>query len=65
MNTLIQVEGMRCEGCENNIKAALQEIKGVISVNPDHKKKHVIVEHEDADIGNLEKTIAGLDFVVK
>ena len=35
--TIINVKGMVCGGCENRIKNALEEIKGVEKVEADYK----------------------------
>lgn len=43
----IKVEGMVCGGCEKRVKNALEDIKGVKEVLPDHKKGTVVVKAEE------------------
>ncbi|MBQ8179581.1 MAG: heavy-metal-associated domain-containing protein [Candidatus Methanomethylophilaceae archaeon] len=43
--TTLKVEGMMCEGCVGNVRAALQAVPGVTSVDVDLKKGTAKVEH--------------------
>lgn len=42
----LPVEGMTCTGCENNIQFALTSLKGVDSVDADHRAKTVRVDYD-------------------
>jgi len=42
----LPVEGMTCTGCENNIQFALRSLKGVHSVDADHRAKTVHVDYD-------------------
>lgn len=64
MRTTIKVEGMKCEGCENNIKNALGSMDGVKSVEADHMDAIVVVEHEGIDVKRIEDKIVELGFSV-
>ena len=41
--TILNVNGMMCGGCENRVKNAVQNIDGVESVSADHNTGKVIV----------------------
>lgn len=42
-----QVEGMACDGCEQNVIDELSTIEGVSEISPDHSSDKVSVEAED------------------
>ncbi len=42
----LPVQGMTCTGCENNIQFALTSLKGVGSVDADHRSKTVQVDYD-------------------
>jgi len=42
----LPVAGMTCTGCENNIQFALTSLKGVHSVDADHRAKSVQVDYD-------------------
>jgi len=44
----LNVTGMKCGGCESNVKNKLQEIAGVLSVSAKHKDNKVDVEYDTA-----------------
>jgi len=60
----LSVTGMSCNGCEQNVKNALQNVEGVTRVDADHEGDTVEVVAEDsvAD-GDIEAAIedAGYD----
>ena len=64
MRTTINVEGMKCEGCEESIKNALTAMEGVKRVEADHREAIVVVEHEGIDVKRIEDKIAELGFSV-
>lgn len=61
--TVLKVEGMMCEGCENRIKNALSTIDGVKSVKADHKTGIVTVEaDENVAKDTMEEAIVDIGF---
>ena len=63
--TIISVKGMVCGGCENRIKNALEEIKGVEKVEADYKTGIVkILANENIDRKAMEDTIEDIGFEV-
>ncbi len=63
--TTLEVEGMACGGCEENVTDALETLAGVSSVSADHERDRVRVEHDEsrADVGTIAEAIesAGYD----
>lgn len=60
----ISVTGMSCNGCEQNVKNALQNLKGVNRVEADHEADTVeLVAKDDVADDDIEATIenAGYD----
>ena len=47
----LTVIGMKCGGCEANVKAKLNAIDGVLAVNASSKEKKVNVEFDAAKTG--------------
>lgn len=45
--TIINVKGMVCNGCENRVKNAIKNINGVENVVADHNTGKVIVTSND------------------
>ena len=62
----LNVDGMKCGGCETTIKDKLMEIDGVISVAADHKGKKVEVEFESEKVSldTIRSVIEGAGFAV-
>lgn len=48
------VNGMKCGGCENVLKGALEACAGVAAARPSHKDKSVEVEFDPARL-NVEE----------
>ncbi|HLF97675.1 MAG TPA: heavy-metal-associated domain-containing protein [Methylococcaceae bacterium] len=46
----LRVEGMKCGGCENIVRAALEACAGVVAARPSHKDKVVEVEFDPARV---------------
>jgi copper chaperone len=44
--TILDVDGMTCEGCENNVQFALGGINGVTAVDADHEARTVTVDFD-------------------
>lgn len=53
----LAVEGMACDGCEQNVEEALQKIEGVSRVRADHEADSVEVVVSD-DMAHEELTMA-------
>ena len=63
--TIINVKGMVCGGCENRIKNALEEIKGVEKVEADYKTGIVkILANENIDRKAIEDIIEDIGFEI-
>lgn len=63
----LAVTGMKCGGCESNVKTKLNALAGVLSVEALSKENKVDVEF-NADITNVEvisKAIVDAGFVVE
>ena len=61
----LNVEGMHCGGCENRVKAAIREIKGVKNVEANYQTGKVkIVSKKDIDLEEVKSVIERLDFKV-
>lgn len=46
----LNVEGMKCGGCESGVKDALLACDGVASVQASHKDKTVVVDFDPAKV---------------
>ena len=64
MQTTFEVKGMHCEGCENRIKMALQKFPAIRSMEIDHRRDLVAIEHHDADLEAVAMAVARLGFTV-
>lgn len=62
--TIIKVQGMACEGCENRIQNALKNIEGIEKVVANHKEGTVIVKANEIDIDKVKERIEDLGFTV-
>ena len=61
----LDVTGMMCTGCENRIKNALSEIKGIESVEANHKTGKVkITSKKEIDKTKAKEIIERLEFKV-
>jgi copper chaperone CopZ len=64
--TIINVNGMVCNGCENRVKNALKNINGVEDVLADHNTgKVVVTSNEDVLESTMKETIEDIGFEVK
>ncbi len=63
----LDVTGMKCGGCETNVKTRLDAIDGVISVEAMSKEKKVNVEYdaEKTNLDEISKAITDAGFVVE
>lgn len=62
--TIIKVEGMMCEGCENRIQNSLKSIENVEKVIANHKEGIVTVVGENVDIDKVKERIEDIGFKV-
>ncbi len=64
----VQIEGMKCEGCEKHMEEAFMKIEGVKSVKASHTEKKAVVKskngisEEDARkaVESCHKTFLGI-----
>ena len=62
----LKVLGMMCEGCENRVKNALRQIKGVDCVEASHKDSNVkVILKDDIDTNILKEKLEDLGYEVK
>ena len=50
VKTVINVEGMTCEGCESAIQMNLSKIPGVVSVKASHTEKNTVIEYDKSQV---------------
>lgn len=63
---VIKVEGMVCGGCEKRVRNALEDMKGIKTVEADYKKGTVIVIAEDSVLEkDIKEKIEDIGFRVK
>ncbi len=62
----LAVTGMKCSGCETNIKDKLNSLAGVVSVTASSKDKEVTVEFDSnaTNQQSIEDVITGSGFTV-
>jgi len=62
----LDVTGMKCGGCETNVKKKLDTTDGVISVEAKHKENKVDVEFDSAvtNVEAISSVITEAGFVV-
>jgi len=62
----LDVNGMKCGGCETNVKKKLAEMDGVISVEAMNKENKVDVEFdaEKTNVDAISQAITDAGFVV-
>lgn len=64
--TMIKVEGMVCNGCENRVQNALKTIEGVETVVADHTAGTVkVTSKEEVSEKDLKAKIEDIGFEVK
>lgn len=56
MSQTITVEGMSCEGCEQNVEDALEDVSGVTDATADRESETATVEG-DADTDRLVSAV--------
>ena len=65
-SVVLAVDGMKCGGCETNVRAKLEAIEGVLSVKASFKDKEVSVEFdtEQTTLDAIKEAITGAGFTV-
>ena len=64
--TIIKVEGMVCNGCENRVQNALKTIDGIENVVADHNTGTVTVTaNSNVDEKTMKEKIEDIGFEVK
>ena len=60
----LKIDGMTCSGCEQKIKGALEELKGVQNVDADYKTGKLILEYDivETALKNIEPFIEDLGY---
>lgn len=63
----LNVTGMKCGGCENNLTSKLSALAGVLSVKASHLNKQVELEYdpEQTDLDTITDTIEDAGFNVE
>ena len=62
----LKVEGMKCEGCENQIKKVIGEIANIEEVTANHKSGEVTIKASaPLNIDSIKEKINDLSFEVK
>lgn len=54
VEVVLEVDGMTCEGCENAIRAGVQNLEGIRSVESSHQEGWTRVEY-DQNLTSLEE----------
>ena len=64
--TIINVKGMVCGGCENRVKNALGEVRGIEKVEADYKTGIVkVLANDNVEKKTLEDIIEDIGFEVE
>ena len=62
---ILKIDGMMCEGCENRVKNAIENIEGVDKVSADHSTGKVIVTlNKEIDSKIIKDTIEDIGYEV-
>ncbi len=63
---VLNVTGMKCGGCENNVKEKLSALAGVTSVAADHKANTVEVSFDESvlDLDAIKQAITDAGYVI-
>ncbi len=66
LKTVLNVEGMTCEGCESAIQGNLSKLDGVVSVKASYTAKTTIIEYDKSQITKeeLEKAIVDTGYKI-
>ena len=63
---ILQVTGMKCGGCENNLNRTLSTLPGVVRVQASHQHQQVDIEFdpEQISLDDIEDAISAAGFSV-
>ncbi len=63
---VLNVTGMKCGGCENNVKQKLSELEGIAEIKADHKADSVEVSFDASkvDLAAIKQAITDAGYVV-
>jgi len=63
----IIIEGMTCTGCEETVKAGINKLDGIKSVEAHHTHGHAVVEYYEGktDTSAIKEAISGSGYLVK
>ncbi len=63
--TILFVNGMMCEGCENRVKNAIKNIEGVENVTADHNTgKVTVISNNQVTKEMIEETLQDIGYEV-
>ncbi|MFA5982480.1 MAG: heavy metal-associated domain-containing protein [Methylococcaceae bacterium] len=48
-SVILNVNGMKCGGCESNVTSKLLQMKGVITATASHQNKQVSIEFDEGE----------------
>jgi len=67
MKTTMTVKGMKCGGCEANVREAVGACDGVTVVEPSFKQNSVTIEYDEglADLDAIKAVIVSRGFQVE
>lgn len=66
METILKVNGMHCEGCENRIKNVLSTFEDIKEVDANHSTKEVKIKSDkELDLNSIKEAIEDLGFEVE
>ncbi len=63
----LNVAGLKCGGCENNVKTKLSEVAGILEVNASSKENRVdvIFEPDNVNLDAITQAITDAGYVVE
>ena len=62
--TRLDVGGMTCDGCSNNVKAAIEQLSGVVSAVVDHNQGFAEVSHDGISRTDLSSAVRSAGYTV-
>ena len=63
--TILSVNGMMCEGCENRVKNAIKNIEGVENVTADHNTgKVIVISNNEVSEEIIKETLEDIGYEV-
>ena len=62
--TTLEVGGMTCDGCSNNVKSALEGVSGVVHAKVRHESGSAEIRHEGVSEDDLSSAIRSIGYTV-